>query len=751
MEKAHEMRARAENSVKKTRISAILLFILCSLFAILLAMLIVFPEFASVSAHAAPLADAPLDPDDPVFLSIAPNTGLVELGALADASEVYEQYLTVTTRTNSPQGYALYLTMADSNTCLRHEDYIAAADYGDSTPCASVPAGHKLLAGDPTSIDTNIWGYSVDDGSTYITPLPFGSGSAIKATSSETSAPGDPTTITFGAKRGPGSANALAAGEYSGHLVMTAVANRPPAPEISSISPATGTAGTMIAITGANFNTAYQVQVGGADCTSAAIISDTQITCAVPTGTVGTSEDVAVTTWGGSDTLTGGFTYLPPAQDLTEACLPTSFAAAGQALPSAAQGIVMDLDPNMIPVKYTGDTTAPQWQTTPASNIPNAWYDYASKQWANAVTVTAASLAAYQNTDSVTINEADVLGYWVYIPRYRYQVQRCGTAQPAITTPTLFNIQFENKAGAGYEKAFPADNGDWVTHPAFTFGTAELNGIWVGKFETTGTAGAPTVKPNSASLKSQTVLAQWNTARAIQSTHGLSGSYDTRMARNSDWGAMAYLASSAYGTGVASGNEPGLNGDASEGGVRINSNTSYATGCGPLNSAGSTATYAGGTTCAPASDNVNRSYYTDLGRFASTTGNPYGIYDMSGGAYDCTLANYAGTVRSSGLTSDGSGGFTQIADKYIDFYPENATMSNCDTVAGGSFATCGGQALFETAGWNGDGADLVTSAFPWSIRGGYYNNGAAAGVFRSFNGTGSADTIYAFRPVLSLF
>ena len=30
-----------------------------------------------------------------------------------------------------------------------------------------------------------------------------------------------------------------------------------------------------------------------------------------------------------------------------------------------------------------------------------------------------------------------------------------------------------------------ADQTVWATHPAFSFGNKELNGIWVGKFETT--------------------------------------------------------------------------------------------------------------------------------------------------------------------------------------------------------------------------------------------------------------------------
>ena len=87
----------------------------------------------------------------------------------------------------------------------------------------------------------------------------------------------------------------------------------------------------------------------------------------------------------------------------------------------------------------------------------------------------------------------------------------------------------------------------------------------------------------------------------------------------------------------------------------------------------------------------------------------------------------------------------------IDFYPTGTTMTNCDTVAGGSFATCAGQALFETAGWNGDFAGFVTSTDPWTRRGGRFDVGSGAGLFSSAAGLGSASTDFSFRPLMSVF
>ena len=44
----------------------------------------------------------------------------------------------------------------------------------------------------------------------------------------------------------------------------------------------------------------------------------------------------------------------------------------------------------------------------------------------------------------------------------------------------MINVEFETK---DIPKSNGTSNGEWLTHPAFTFGNTELNGFWVGKFE----------------------------------------------------------------------------------------------------------------------------------------------------------------------------------------------------------------------------------------------------------------------------
>ena len=184
----------------------------------------------------------------------------------------------------------------------------------------------------------------------------------------------------------------------------------------------------------------------------------------------------------------------------------------------------VDLDPNMIPVVYAGTTTDARWVSLANpedSSNQGSWYNYNNKQWANAITVKPEALSKYQNQTRV-VEQSDILGYWVYIPRYAYEVMRQnGTDKPV--PAQNFLIHFEKKTDAkrhpaacytigkdyrtqcglnrSYIKGQPSNQGTWATHPAFTFGTKELNGIWFAKFETTGDYYQPTVLPNERHIE----------------------------------------------------------------------------------------------------------------------------------------------------------------------------------------------------------------------------------------------------------
>ncbi|OQP62224.1 IPT/TIG domain-containing protein [Niastella populi] len=94
----------------------------------------------------------------------------------------------------------------------------------------------------------------------------------------------------------------------------------PPAPVITSFTPTSGIAGTVVTITGDNFTGAMDVQFGGVAATYT-IVNSTTITAAITTGATG---DVSVTGPGGTGTL-AGFTFIPPAPAITSVNPLTAF------------------------------------------------------------------------------------------------------------------------------------------------------------------------------------------------------------------------------------------------------------------------------------------------------------------------------------------------------------------------------------------------------------------------------------------
>ncbi|MEG2322672.1 MAG: prepilin-type N-terminal cleavage/methylation domain-containing protein, partial [Bacilli bacterium] len=164
------------------------------------------------------------------------------------------------------------------------------------------------------------------------------------------------------------------------------------------------------------------------------------------------------------------------------------------------------LDNGLIPVMYKDN----KWVVAGPSDT---WYNYTSKQWANAIIVNANKKAEYIAGKPVV--EADVLAYMVWVPRYEYKV---GTKEQAI------DIKFTTS---------PTATSGYIMHPAFTFDNKQQKGLWVGKFETTGTAENPTIKPNNVSLTSQNVSAQFNTAQKFN-TYGLTNA-DSHMMKNTEW------------------------------------------------------------------------------------------------------------------------------------------------------------------------------------------------------------------------
>ena len=331
--------------------------------------------------------------------------------------------------------------------------------------------------------------------------------------------------------------------------------------------------------------------------------------------------------------------------------------------------IDVELYQGLIPVTYnlSGDVVVADTNTK--------WYDYSNHEWANAVLVNCADStikSKYFNDDmslkssavGKTISMDEILQMYVYIPRYRYKLFN---ANNGTSKEQAIDIIFEK---VGTEKSNGMENGEWLTHPAFTFGNAELPGIWVGKFEASGTTDNYTIKPNQKSLTNINISTMFNTSRTATTTktsiYGTNSSTsDSHMIKNIEWGAAAYLANSIYGrysdisTCIESGCEVWIN-NISTG---VNNGPSI-TGCsGPSVSAASSNSQ---TSCASGYD------WKTKGVNASTTGNQYGIYDMSGGAWEYVMGVQKDANGNVEVAYSGFSVSNFPNSKYYDLYDYQA-------------------------------------------------------------------------------
>ena len=429
------------------------------------------------------------------------------------------------------------------------------------------------------------------------------------------------------------------------------------------------------------------------------------------------------------------------------------------------------LDDGLIPIVFdTSNSTV----IKTVSSTNSSWYDYSNQEWANAVLVKESGTqtrAYYKANPGVAIDESDILAYYVWIPRYKYKIWSVDNDNKGGNEQTI-DIQFEGTDSI----STGTQVGEYITHPAFWWDNnsngvretnEELSGIWVGKFETTGTGDNPTIKPDVSSLRYQNVSTQFATAQKFgTSAYGITSNTDAHMMKNSEWGAAAYLSHSKYGVNRE---------------IYINNSSSFYTGRSGGNVGGSTPINETYTDQTSTTQYNSYGYYTwdgyllnydtntksstrDLTKVASTTGNITGIYDMAGGTYEYVMgvfANSDGQLWSGNSTSYNSGftgllgqsgtSYTGTAfpdSKYYDVYKATSgiTISALTACNGG---VCYGHGLSETNGWYNDVMYFVYANYPWFFRGCGYNDGSYAGVFFSYNYYGYAYNDYGFRSVLS--
>ena len=454
----------------------------------------------------------------------------------------------------------------------------------------------------------------------------------------------------------------------------------------------------------------------------------------------------------------------------------------------------------MSPIKFTEATETSEGKTVTTNASDESWYNYTDKKWANA-----------QTEDG---------SMWVWIPRYAYKLN-----SNTQTADIVFLIGTENKYYDETSDAIKDATAEGYTvHPAFTTDIAnggwdkELTGIWVAKFEAGYASGGntATVKASNVPYTEKTSYVwkteagttndstqparnwldgiyavqngsdyEWKngTQTAIKypvfqgSTYSMnyinhsdafsiskaltdggniyglsSANADSHLMKNSEWGAVAYLSKSKYGLESTD--------------IAVNSKTLD-------NSVASIYAVTG------YNNNNNKwNEYIGTNLSSSTTGNIYGIYDLSGGTYE----------RTAGIVSNGNGNLygygkaiideakvtytvneetgkvtvnrnTGSSTKYATIYPNNDEgQSNLNTASQRNYeanASIYGDSIRETStegtlstSWYSDCSYFPALTDQFFLRGGFWGDGSGAGLFYFSRLNGNSSYNGGFRAVL---
>ncbi len=431
----------------------------------------------------------------------------------------------------------------------------------------------------------------------------------------------------------------------------------------------------------------------------------------------------------------------------------------------------------LIPVTIDSDGTVKK------ADIGSEWYSYEKKNWANAI------ILKDETEDYLAgevIPEEKIESYFVWIPKYRYQLWDLGQYETLTTIDTnkIHEIPIifgnynttdskENECTTPMESG-ATDNcqvGDYMTHPAFL--SIPSIGFWVGKFET-GYDGATSSNDAYQNLKDESkVIVKPNVyswrgiqeANMFYTTYDYKRNLDSHMMKNTEWGAIAYLQHSKYGSTIS---------------VRINNNSDHITGYAANNEP----------TCGYTGTNEECNRYCNDGSCntaypnsvsASTTNNITGVYDMSGGSYDSVMGvmldpdgkpmSGRNSLKNSGFngsfgcpTCDGdTSGLTELTDgynwpdsKYYDcysytegYYHYNLRILGDATGEMGPFNNKTYLTITRQIGsWYSNGANFVFNYVPLFSRGYDFYVGSYAGVFALYHNDGTIGN-RSFRIILT--
>lgn len=401
---------------------------------------------------------------------------------------------------------------------------------------------------------------------------------------------------------------------------------------------------------------------------------------------------------------------------------------------------------NVDPVEYVGLIPVKISNTgvvTKTDKDDTTWYDYDNKKWANAV-ILVDKTKTYNNGDIIP-NE-NIQSYFVWIPKFRYKLWNVNRNVSGSQMIDIKIGDYDTKDSVDGECTTPmtsgnignCKNGDYMTHPAFL--SLGVKGFWVGKYET-GYLGATTSdQAKSDTNDSSKVIIKPNVfdwrlikvSNIIDVCQNYLPTLNSHMMKNTEWGAVAYLSHSKYGTGKQ---------------ISINNNSDYKTGYATLSSLNQTV-FPGDSGNTDAKTVL---YNTTDGVLASTTGNITGIYDMSGGANEYMASYMSGQKGSSGLATLPTG-------KYYDVYSASSSIHEYQyMILGDATGELGPFSEYRDSdneirahnSWYNNNSHFVGDSGPWFARGGKMNDGFLAGQFQFFRGSGVGSGTFTFRIVLS--
>ncbi len=397
------------------------------------------------------------------------------------------------------------------------------------------------------------------------------------------------------------------------------------------------------------------------------------------------------------------------------------------------------------PVTWTYNSASKTW--TEDATAKSTWYDYTegdgkadnlTSMWANA-----------KNADG---------SYFVWIPRYAYRITYYSDEEYNNVTG-YYDGYGMWKAEDGSKK-YDLDEGietveyngkKYIVHPAFTSNVdnggwgKNTTGFWVAKYEMSREGATETSEGLGNTFYSVPGVTIANCAPMsfeldwlnIGDVYSYLFDYDrdkeSHLMKNSEWGAVAYLTHSQYGR---NGNE-------------IDFNKSTISGNGSGASARETII------------NEKNNYNTEVGAKASSTGNIYGVYDLSGGNAELTSGfnKYGDTtfLESSdyglNITKEAKDeGGNYISTKYITVYSNESDDYNKVREVGkiGDATkevrkTSFGVAWFNELSW------IPVTSRPFVTRGAYWfysEYSSSAGLFHSECSSGQYVQTNSFRVVL---